>query len=71
MPEIPTWLGDEREQRERESRFMECELYALMLAGARARYSMLAVAWAAVLAAATETSLSLFMQALSNRFPAY
>ena len=38
-----------------------CELYALMLA----------VAWAAALAAATETSLSLFMQALSNRFPAY
>ena len=36
VPEIPTWRGDEREQRERESRFMECELYTLMLAGARA-----------------------------------
>ena len=47
-----------------------CELYALMLAGARALLHV-GSCMATALAAATETSLSLFMQALSNRFPAY
>ena len=40
VPEIPTWLGDEREQRERESRFMELRVicaYVGSCMGRRAR----------------------------------